>query len=73
MPIFRKVAKKLGLKDVGKATLFATICDNCGEELRSGRDQFGQTHIYCPKCKKIIATVKIPRFSPPQKFPPHDD
>lgn len=70
---FKRIAKKLGLKDIGKTTIGNKTCQECGTELRFGKDKRDYTLSYCPNCQKIIATVFIPRFEPTIIVPPHDD
>lgn len=72
MANFKRAAKKLGLEDVGKANLGDKQCF-CSEGLRFGEDENKHVVSYCPKCVKIIATIKIPRLGPKIKVPPHDD
>lgn len=73
MPNFKKVAKRLGLEDVGEATIGDKVCPDCGTALRLGKDGQNYTWGYCPKCRKKTKTVFIPRFQPGIKVEPHDD
>jgi len=70
---FKKIAKKLDLEDVGEATFGDKSCQDCGTALRFGKDEREYTWSYCPKCRKRISTVLIPRFQPPIPVTPHDD
>ena len=72
--MFNKIiAKKLGLNDMGKATIGDKTCQDCGANLRFGKDEQEYTWSYCPKCQKKIVTVFIPRFQPPIEVAPHND
>jgi len=72
MANFKKVAKKLGLRDMEESTIGDEFCQDCGSKLRFGKDEQNCTLSYCPKCKKRIATVFTPRF-PTIEISPHDD
>jgi predicted Zn-ribbon and HTH transcriptional regulator len=77
MANFRKIAKKLGLKDLGKAEILRVggndKCPDCGTELRLGEDRHEYQWSYCPKCQKKIKTIAMPRFQPGIKVEPHND
>lgn len=68
---YRKIAKKLELKDVGEANI-GDRYHFCGERLRFGEDDNNRTVSYCPRCRKTVATIKVPRFTT-IKVSPHDD
>lgn len=70
---FKKIAKELGLEDLNQDFPGDKICKSCGGKLRLGKDKNNYGQAYCPKCKKIIRTVFMPRFSPGIKVEPHDD
>lgn len=70
---FKKIAKQLGLKDEGKAAFGDKVCSECGTDLRFGTDKNKYTWSYCPKCRKKIQTVLMPRFSPGIKIFNHKD
>lgn len=73
MPNFKKIAKKLGLEDLEKDFVGDKECKDCGGKLRLGMGQNRYGYSYCPKCKKIISTVSMPRFSKSIKLLPHND
>jgi len=60
----KKVAKKLGLEDLGKAKLGDKICKDCGTELQFGEDEQGNVWSYCPKCQKKIAVIEQLQLPP---------
>ena len=69
----KKIVKKLGLEDIGEAAFDDKTCQDCGTELRFGKDRQEYIWSYCPKCQKKITTVLIPRFQPSIKVTSHDD
>ena len=77
MANFGKIAKKLGLKDLGKLEILRFTggekCSECGADLRVGEDPQKYQWSYCPKCQKKIRTITIPRFQPGIKVEPHND
>jgi|GEM_PF-1965589 len=83
MAHYSRIAKKLRLRDAGELEFGEKLCQECGTQLRLGqeilpRDKaekiYPKTFSYCPKCKKRIDVVFVPRFpTRPMKFEPHDD
>ena len=72
---FKRIAKRLGLEDLGEAMIGDRVCKDCGTKLRFGKNQQEDVVSYCPKCQKIIATIERLRFPPSLmlKIPRHDD
>jgi len=77
MANFKKIAKKLGLKDLGSPEIMKFVggeqCPECGTKLRLGEDQQKYQWSYCPKCQKKVKTIAIPRFPPGIKVEPHNN
>ena len=82
MAHYKKIAKKLGLNDVGELEFGKKLCEECGTQLRIGEEIlpkdkaekiYPNTFSYCPKCKKRGEVVLIPRIARPIKVEPHDD
>ena len=73
MANFKKIAKKLGLTDIGPAKIGGKNCSVCQTKLRMGEDQSGYVWGYCPKCRIKKETIFIPRIGPKIKVPLHDD
>ena len=73
MANFKKIAKELGLEDLNQDLPGDKTCENCGGKLRLGRDKNSYDQSYCPKCRKIVRTVLVPRFPPGVKIKPHND
>jgi len=82
----KKIAEKLGLKDIGKVKVGTivgpTACGDCNTPLRLGEKKVDkwrekkvakETFTYCPKCIKIVYSVSMDRFPPGIKVAPHDD
>jgi uncharacterized protein (UPF0212 family) len=69
----KKIAKSLGLKYVKGEVPGEKNCQKCQSELQLGTDENGYTQAFCPKCKKIVKTVYVPRFSPGIKVESHND
>ncbi len=77
-----RIAKGLGLKDVGEAEVGVTICKDCKAQLRLGIEKLDKekeakvtkrTFAYCPECRKIVYLAFEERFPPGIKVEPHDD
>ena len=82
MANFKKIAKKLGLEDVGEAESGTTVCSDCNTQLRLGVEKLDKemkakvtkkTFAYCPKCRKRAYLAFEERFPPGIKFASHDD
>jgi hypothetical protein len=73
MPDFKKIAKKLGLEDIGEATIGEETCRDCGTKLRFGEDKYDSVWSYCPECQKKIASFCIIRFQPLIKVASRND
>jgi len=71
--IFKTPELELGLKKVHKGFFGKHKCNDCGGELHFGEDKNDYVWAYCPKCRKIIKTVAIPRFRPPIRIEPDND
>ncbi len=84
---FKKIAKRLGLKDLGKVkagtVVGPAVCPDCDTPLRLGEeivDKFSEPKVakgkftYCWKCVKTVFFVSIARFPPATiKVAPHND
>lgn len=73
MANFRRIARKLELEDEGEAAFGDKVCPDCGTGLRFGKDGQEYTWSYCPKCRKKIQSVLMPRFPPGIKVSSHND
>ena len=86
MAHYNKIAKKLGLKDIENPKQLGfgeVLCEDCGTKLRLGEEILPKDKVkkiypnifsYCPKCKKRINVVFVPRFpNPPIEFETHKD
>jgi phage FluMu protein Com len=75
MAKFKRIAKKLGLEDLGgDVPSRDKTCRDCGKGLRLGKNpKNNYLESYCPKCKKIVCTIAVPRFPSPIRIVPHDD
>lgn len=73
MAHFKKIAREIGLEDLGEATLGDKTHEACGSSLRFGKDPEGYTWSYCPNCRKRVVTILMPRFRPGIKVSPHED
>ncbi len=79
---FNKIAKELGLKDLGVAEVGSPTCDDCQTPLRLGEEILSKEmavkvtkkkFAYCPKCRKRAFLAFEERFPPGIKFEPHND
>ena len=82
MASFRKIAREIGLKDVGEAKIGSPVCEKCDTPLRLGEEILckeqkakvtKKTFAYCPNCRKRAFLALEDRFPPGIKVGPHDD
>ncbi len=82
MASFKKIAREMGLKDVGEAEVGSPVCEKCDTPLRLGEEILSKeqkakvtkkTFAYCPKCRKRAFLALEDRFPPGIKIGSHDD